>query len=244
MNGPGGGRRERILGQLVGDGSGAFGTKRLCKVCAEVTAMSGAGIMLMSTDAPRGSLCTTNEMSDVVEQAQFALGEGPCVDAYRQDWPVLEPDLAHPGTPRWLGFTGPALDAGVRAIFGFPLQVGAVRLGALNLCRDRPGPLSDDQHADALVMAGIAAQAVLVLQAGAPPGELAAALGAGADFHYVVHQASGMAAAQLDESVGQALVRLRAYAFGNDRPLTDVAKDVVARKLRFDAASGELGPQE
>ena len=32
-----------------------------------------------------------------------------------------------------------------------------------------------------------------------------------------------MVAAQLDVSVGQALIRLRAYAFGNDRPLADVA---------------------
>jgi hypothetical protein len=48
-----------------------------------------------------------------------------------------------------------------------------------------------------------------------------------------------MVAAQLDVSVGQALIRLRAYAFGNDRPLTDVTRDVVARRLRFDAASGE-----
>jgi len=80
---------------------------------------------------------------------------------------------------------------------------------------------------------------VLVLQATAAPGQRAAALGAGADFHFVVHQAAGMVAAQLEVSIRQALVRLRGYAFGNDRPLTDVAKDVVARKLRFDAASGE-----
>jgi hypothetical protein len=235
----GGGRRERILGLLAGRGEGGFGTKRLCQVCAEATAMSGAGIMLMSGDIPQGSLCTANEMSDVIEQLQYTLGEGPCVDAYRQDWPVLEPDLAEPRTLRWLAFTPPAIAAGVRAVFGFPLQVGSVRLGALNLCRDRPGPLSDDQHADALVMAGIAAQAVLVLQTGAPPEELASELGAGADFHYVVHQASGMVAAQLKVSVGQALVRLRAYAFGNDRALDEVAKDVVARTLRFDAARGE-----
>jgi len=201
--------------------------------------MSGAGIILMSGDIPQGSLCTANEMSDVIEQLQYTLGEGPCVDAYRQDWPVLEPDLAEPRTLRWLAFTPPAIAAGVRAVFGFPLQVGSVPLGALNLCRDRPGPLSDDQHADALVMAGIAAQAVLVLQTGAPPEELASELGAGADFHYVVHQASGMVAAQLKVSVGQALVRLRAYAFGNDRALDEVAKDVVARTLRFDAARGE-----
>ncbi len=200
--------------------------------------MSGAGIMLMWSDTPGGSLCTSNEMSDLIEQLQYALGEGPCVDAYRQDWPVIEPDLATPVTSRWPGFSPPAVEAGVRAVFGFPLQVGAACLGALNLCRDRPGPLSDDQHADALVMANIAAHSVLVLQAGAPPGALAAELEEGADFHYVVHQAAGMVAAQLDVGIGQALVRLRAYAFGNGRPLTEVAKNVVERRLRF-GSSGD-----
>jgi hypothetical protein len=235
----GGERRERALGLLVRGRDGAFGTKRLCQVCAEATGTTGAGIMLMSAEDPQGSLCTTNEMSDLIEQLQYALGEGPCVDAYRQDWPVLEPDLAHPETPRWPAFSPPAIEGGVRAVFGFPLQVGSVRLGALNLCCDRAGPLSDDQHADALVMADIAAQAVLVLQANAPPGKLASELGAGADFHFVVHQAAGMVAAQLGASVRDASVRLRAYAFGNDRSLTEVAKDVVDRKLCFDAASGE-----
>lgn len=236
-------RRTRLLGLLVGSG-GALGTKRLCQVCAEVAAVGGAGIMMMSADTPRGSLCTTNEMSEVIEQLQFAMGEGPCIDAYRHDWPVLEPDLAHPDVPRWLGFSPPAIAAGARAVFGFPLQVGAVRLGALNLCRGQPGPLGDEQHADSMVMAGIAAQMILVLQADAAPGEIAAALEEDADFHYVVHQASGMVAAQLGVSVGQALVRLRAHAFGNDLALAQVAKDVVARNLRFDAARSEMGFEE
>src|SRR5579863_8297663 len=148
--------------------------------------MSGAGILLMSGDVPRGPVCTTNKVSDVIEQLQDGLGEGPCLHAYHQARPVLEPDLDGPSTPRWPAFAGPAVEAGVRAVFGFPLHVGAVRLGALNLCRDRPGPLSDAQHADALVMADIAAQAVLVLQADAPPGKLAFELVVGADFHYVV----------------------------------------------------------
>jgi hypothetical protein len=241
MNRSGGQRRARLLGLFVGIGDGKFGSKSLCQVCAEAIAMSGAGVMLMWSDTPGGSLCTTNRMSDLIEQLQYALGEGPCVDAYRQDWPVLEPDLANPDTTRWPAFAPPAVEAGVRAVFGFPLQVGAARLGALNLCRDRPGPLSDDQHADALVMAGIAARTVLVLQAGAPPGELAAELEEGSDFHYAVHQAAGMVAAQLDVSVAQALVRLRAYAFGNDRPLTEVAKDVVGGTLRFGTGGGDDG---
>lgn len=232
-------RRLRILARL---GDGELGTRRLCEVCAEVTGMTGAGIMLMSNDVPRGAVCTTDDVSAVIEDLQFALGEGPCVDAFHHDAPVLEPDLVQPATPRWLGFAGPAVEAGARAVFGFPLQLGAVRLGALNLYRDRPGPLTEDQHADALVMADIAAQALLVMQADAKPGRLAAALEAGSDFQHVVHQASGMVSAQLDVTVGQALIRLRAYAFGNERPLTEVAQDVVARRLRFDAQSGEKDP--
>jgi GAF domain-containing protein len=155
---------------------------------------------------------------------------------------VLESDLDEPSTPRWPAFTGPAVAAGVRAVFGFPLHVGAVRLGALNLYRDQPGPLTDEQHADALVMADVAAQALLLLQADAPPGKLAAELEAGADFQYVVHQASGMVAVQLDVGVDQALIRLRAHAFGNDRTLAEVGHDVVDRRLRFDDRNGEKDP--
>jgi hypothetical protein len=237
--GTGSERRTEILELLVDRKDGTVRTKRLCKVCAEVTAMSGAGIMLMSADIPHGSLCTTNRMSDLIEQLQYTLGEGPCVDAFRQNWPVLEPDLYNPGTPRWPAFSPSAIQGGARAVFGFPLQIGTVRLGALNLCRDRAGCLSDDQHADALILANIVAATVLVTQANAPPGKLADELEEAADFHYTVHQAAGMVAAQLDISVGQALIRLRAYAFGSSSSLTEVANNVVTRKLRLDAASSE-----
>lgn len=225
-------RRIRILSELNSTSGRATGT--LCEVGAKVTEMSGAGIMLMSGDLPSGSMCTTNDVSALIEDLQYELGEGPCVDAYNAGRPVLEPDLAHPDEPRWPAFTAPALEAGARAVFGFPLHVGAVRLGALNLYCDRQGPLNEDQYADAVLMADVAARAVLAMQAGAPAGELAAELEAGGDFRYVVHQASGMVAAQLDVSVGVALVRLRAYAFANERPLNQVAEGVVARRLRFD----------
>ncbi len=229
-----GDRLLRILTQLSSGGVTEPGTARLCEVCADVTAVSGAGIMLISGEAPAGSVCSSNHVSALIEELQFTLGEGPCIDAYHQDRPVLEPDLADPVTPRWVAFTPPAVEAGARAVFGFPLQVGAVQLGALNLYRDRPGPLSDDQYADALVLAGVAARAVLAIQAQAPPGALAPELEVEANFRFVVHQASGMVAVQLGVGVGEALICLRAYAFANDRPVTEVAEDVVGRRLLFD----------
>jgi GAF domain len=228
-------RRLRILSLLFDRGAN-FQTARLCEVCAEVTSMSGAGIMLMFEDAPQGTVCTTNEVSSQLEQLQYALGEGPCVDAYREDRPVLEPDLMHPEKLRWMAFSEAAVKIGAQAVFGFPLQVGAVRLGALNLYRDRPGALDEEQYANALAASAIVAQAVLVLQAKAPDGMLAQELERSSDFQYVVHQAAGMVAVQLSVSVTEAMIRLRAYAFGNERRLSHVAGDVVDRTLRFDIA--------
>jgi hypothetical protein len=222
-----------ILAELSSGGATEPEAARLCDVCADVCLMSGAGIMLMAGKV-QGSVCSSNDVSALIEELQYTLNEGPCVDAYHQDRPVLEPDLAEPSTPRWFAFTPPAVEAGVRAIFGFPLQVGAVRLGALNLYRGRPGPLSDEQNADALVLAGVAARAVLAMQAHAPPGQLAPELARGANFHFVVYQAVGMVGAEPGVSADDALARLRACAFSNGRSLTEVADAVVARKLRFD----------
>lgn len=227
-------RRTRILDLLYPAGGTDLETARLGEVCVAVTGAKGAGLMLMSGDVPRGSVLTTDAVSTLIEDLQFTLGEGPCVDAYRQDRPVLEPDLAHPAVVRWVAFTPPAVEAGVRAIFGFPLRVGAARLGAMNLYCDQPTELSADQHAAALVMAEVAAQAVLAMQAHAPPGALAAELEAGSNFQHVVHQASGMVAVQLGVNLAQALIRLRGHAFGHGRLLADVAADVVARRLRFE----------
>ncbi|HVE93821.1 MAG TPA: GAF and ANTAR domain-containing protein [Acidimicrobiales bacterium] len=231
-------RRLELLA-LIGDPGADSETQRMCDVCVDTTGLTGAGIMLMSGDIPRGPVCTTNSVSALIEQLQYDLGEGPCMDAYAGGHPILEPDLADPAVARWPAFAGPAVDAGARAVFGFPLQVGSVRLGALNLYSDVAGVLTDRQHGDASLLASIVAQALILLQADAPPGAVAAELEANADFQYVVHQASGMIAVQLDVSVCHALVRLRAHAFGNGRTLSAVAHDVVARRLRFDGANGE-----
>ena len=223
----------RILRRLASTDPSTSEPTRLCQVCAEVTGLSGAGIMLIADNLNRGSLCTTNPVSALIEDLQYTLGEGPCVDAYRQDTVVAEPDLADPVTRRWPVFSPAAVQAGARAVFGFPLRVGTVRLGALNLYRDCPGPLSGDQHADALVVADVAARWVLEAQAGAPPDMVAEELERGADFHFVVHNAAGMVSVQAGISVTEALIRLRAFAFSHDRLLADVAGDVVARRLRL-----------
>ena len=123
---------------------------------------------------------------------------------------------------------------GVQAEFSLPLTGGLGGIGTLDLCRDRPGMLSDEHLADALVTADIARDAVLY-QPYAPGGpgvaELLAAVGTD---RIVIHQATGMIAAQLNDTTSNALARLRAAAFASGRPMYDIAQDVVERRMRFD----------
>jgi hypothetical protein len=224
-------RRSRIVARIVAAGGTPSAPGPLCEVAAEVIGLSGAGVMVLRDGVPQASLCTTGHVSSVIEELQYTLGEGPCIDAHRTGTVIVEPDLAAPVLLRWPGFTPEALDAGARAVFGFPVRIGAVRIGALNVFRDRSGPLSDEQHADGLVMADVIARTILAFQANAEPGALAVELNA--DIHSVVHQAAGMVSVQLNISVGDALARLRAYAFGVDRPIAEVSRDVVARSLNF-----------
>jgi len=226
-------RRLRILSRIAESDDSSPG--RLCNVCMDVTATSGAGIMLRSGNVTRGSLGMTDAVSSFIEELQFMLSEGPCIDAYNLEVPIAEPDLAG-ATSRWLGLTPPVFKAGVRALFAFPLRVGAVCIGTLDLYRDHSGALSDDQHADALIMADVVSQAVLKMQAKTPLGELVAQLEAVMTPQNVVYQAVGIASAQLGLSVDASLIRLKAHAFAKDRLLTELAQDVVARRVRFDAA--------
>jgi hypothetical protein len=161
------------------------------------------------------------------------------VDAYRIGRPVLQPDLGAPSEAHWPAFTQPAVAGGARAVFGFTMSVGAVRLGALNLYRNRPGPLPTEQHTDAAIVAGVAGRALITMQTGADPGTLGVELEAGSNLRLVVHQATGMVAEQLGITVTEALMRLRAYAFAQDRALTDIANDVDTGPVRFSQTGGD-----
>jgi len=226
-------RLTAILAALAEHGDDGRGTAHLCEIAASVSGTSGAGMMLLSDELSRGSVCATDGMAASLDDAQYTLGEGPSFDAHRVGRAVLEPELEAPAVLRWPAFSAEAVRAGARAVFAFPVRIGAVRMGALTLHRVRSGDLDVTQYTDALVVADVMARTILGLQAAAPPGGVARELEQGANFHFVVHQAAGMVSVQLGITIAEALVRLRSRAFASDRHIDDVSREVVDRRLRF-----------
>jgi hypothetical protein len=218
------------------DGDAPTVIDRVCVAAVRLLALSGAGISLMADGQLRGSAGVAEPGIAVVQELQLELGEGPGVDVWTSDVPVLEPALAERGAIRWPTFARAAEGAGVQAVFAFPLQTGAIRIGVLMLYRDRVGPLTGEELALGLVVADVATQVVLAIQAGAPPDTVHTLL-AGEPAHWAeVHQATGMVSVQLGVSMDDAFVRLRAHAFADGRSLRDIARDVVARRLTLETA--------
>jgi hypothetical protein len=123
---------------------------------------------------------------------------------------------------------------GVRAVFAFPLQVGAARLGVLDVFRDRHGPLTADELRQALLIGEIAVDALLdrhERHGGNPDHD---DLDEAVEGRAEVFQVQGMVMVQLGVSIGEAMARMRAYAYAENRRLREVARDIVARRLRFD----------
>jgi hypothetical protein len=211
---------------------------RLVNLCAWDLPVSGAGLALMTTSGHGGTVAASDDAAAELEDLQFTLGEGPCLDASRTGRPVLVPDLLRSGPRRWPAFTDEAETAGVRAVFALPLRVGAIRVGVLDLYRDAAGGLSSEELTEALAFADAATTLLLHLQTTGEPGDLPLDTVAGLDDRAEVHQATGIVSVHAGVGLDEALMLLRARAYAEQRSIGDLAQDVLSGKVRFGEDDG------
>lgn len=211
----------------------------LCEVAVSELRMSGAVVSLMTpltrTRDQSGTIAAaSSDAARSVEELEFSLGEGPGRDAFLGSRPVLTPELEGAFT-RWPGYVPPALAAGVRATFAFPLLVGAARFGVFHLHCSRARALTDHDTATSLVLTELATE--IVLDTYAPIGDNTSSemplLGPD-DRRDGIYQAQGMVMVELGVGLREALARMRAHAFASEQGLADVAADILAGRTRLD----------
>jgi hypothetical protein len=228
-----------ILALLDGDRARGANLPRTVAAQAAVTLGVGGICAGLGTGASGMVLAWSDEaVSAELEDLQFTLGQGPGPDAVAGGAPVLVADLAAAGQ-RWPQFAPAAAALGVRAIFALPLRIGAISVGVLVAHRAAPGPLTEGALMDAVALAETVTVLLVHQQNAAayPAGRTSNGPQRGwarpATFRAQVHQATGMISVQLGVTLAEALVRLRAHAYAEDRLIAEVAADVVARRLRF-----------
>jgi hypothetical protein len=223
----------------------------VCAVVVRSVGVSGAWVAVASDNRePDFVICATDTVAEQLAELQLTLGEGPCHEVLASAAPVLAADLGdEQSSRRWPGFAAQASLLGAGAVFAFPLTIGAIRTGVMGLYRSSPGSLSWEQLGDALVLADAATVLLLDGVGNGANGGTAADAGPVVNGHSPdlalhraeIDQATGMLTVQLGIPMGEAFVRLRAYAYAHDRRLADVASDIVARRLRLHDDPGRDG---
>jgi hypothetical protein len=240
------GLRADLEAAMAGPGDSLAAADRLCEACVELLEVDGASISLVHAGASRGTFGSSGDLSRRLDEFQFTFGEGPCLDAVSDGRPVLVPDIGHEHEQRWPAFAEAVLNAGVQAVFALPTAIAGAHIGVLDLFRHTPGPLSTDDLTGGLLAAELAVLPLLDLITDVDW----AVFGEGGDGwsqlasleHVEVYQATGMIMGQLEVGPAEALVRLRAHAFSTDQTASEVAWDVLERRLSLKADDAWRSP--
>ncbi|MDO9396750.1 MAG: GAF and ANTAR domain-containing protein [Herbiconiux sp.] len=215
-------------------------------VFARAFDVSGAAVSTVGDFLGNETISASDDRAARLDELQFDLGEGPCWEALSTLLPVHEPDLRHSARHTWPAFTRAALQEPIGAVFAFPMTVGALRLGAVDLYSVEPRTLSDEQSREAIRLAGIVGRRILRRALDS------AAVAATADqtdaepesrfSRRTIHQATGMVLAQLDISAEEAGLVIQGHAFATERSMMSVAADILAGRLDF--SKGENGIED
>ncbi|MCS5732472.1 GAF and ANTAR domain-containing protein [Herbiconiux sp. CPCC 203386] len=166
-----------------------------------------------------------------LSEFQIDLGEGPCWDAYVTQSTVVVPDISDTAHSRWPLFLNAIATLDVHAFYSFPLTIGAVNIGAVDLYSEAPDVLSAEQLTNALALARVTALDVLryALEHRDDDAE-----DDGPHSRREVHQATGMVIAQMGVSATDALLLIRANAFASGRTVRETAAEITGRRITFE----------
>ncbi|CAL9505378.1 GAF and ANTAR domain-containing protein [Streptomyces sp. enrichment culture] len=210
----------------------------LCELAVGLLPVSCAGVLLCGDGMPM-PLAASCERAGRVMDLQTGLGEGPSLLAAETGAPVVAADLRDgPDAARWPVFAPLVAATGVRALYAMPLGCEPCCVGTLDLYRDTPGALGARDLRAARLLAEVVTVALTTLRPGEEDEDLAdprsSWLGERAAGQDSVYQAVGMIMARLRIAADEALARLRAYAFARGRSVPEAARDIVARRVRFE----------
>jgi GAF domain-containing protein len=167
------------------------------------------------------TIAATDETVEAVDAVQYAVGEGPCLDATFEDGNVVVSDVLH--DPRWPRWGARAAELGVGAAMAIRLHTPHETLGALNLYSASRGVFDDEAVDIALIFAAHATHAM-------SKARLVTGLQSALESRHVIGIAQGVLALKYDISYERAFEVLHRYSNDTNTKLRDVAAQVLEKR--------------
>ena len=204
----------------------------LCASFIDALPVTGAALSAFSGSGQETTLCASDNLAARLDELQFDLGEGPRWEAARTRNPVLLPQVRSMTHEKWPVFGKAIIDSDAQALFVFPLVIGALDIGVVELYSSTPGTLSEADVVAARALADEAAWSLL-RRLLVPDSEHESPGGGLSPSRREIHQATGMVLAQTGGTAADALLLLRGHAFANEQSVHETSTEVLNRRLDF-----------
>ncbi len=199
--------------------------------------VNGATVATVGPVMGNETVSATNDVARRLDEVQFDLGEGPCWDALGQSEPVVERDFFRNGPRRWPSLYSAVRGEQIGSIFAFPLTVGPLRVGAVDLYARIPMELDEAQQQRASALAAAVAQRVV---REALASDTAHSLPETPYSRRIVHQATGVVLAQVDVTPEDALLLIQTHAFSAGLSMMELSEQILAREVAFVRTNGRI----
>jgi len=190
------------------------------------------GVTILHGDRPSTAAYTTVQTLEI-DAVQYALNDGPCLDAARHRRENRVDDLlADDG--RWPEFSAMCREDGVRSLFALPLVSGAECVGAINLYGWAPHAFDDFDASLVRVAASRCADAVVAVSALEGVRRLAGQLEQAMASRAVIEQAKGVIMALRGVPEHEAFEVLRKTSQDRNTKVRIVAQRIVTGVVERD----------
>jgi GAF domain-containing protein len=194
--------------------------------CVDVLDVSAAGLMLADEAGGLRVVASSSEAMRVVELFELQSQEGPCLDCFRSEMPVLNEHFGE-AESRWPHFEAFALAAGFHSVHALPMRLRGEVIGALNLFRSDRGPLEEGDVLSAQAFADVATISILHHRADLESGQVREQLSKALTSRVLIEQAKGVVAERAGIGMEAAFARMRNHARSHHLKLADFAQDVI-----------------
>jgi GAF domain-containing protein len=166
----------------------------------------------------------TDERVNTVDQSQYEIGRGPCVDALGGETQYLDGTHVE---PRFRAFAESAAEQGIYSVVSFPLKLDGEVMGALNFYSGERDALRPGQREEGSFFAAQAAVALANARDFEARGAQITQLEDGLQTRAVIGQATGLLMAQEGMTSDEAFQKLVHVSQTSNLKLRDIARRYV-----------------
>jgi GAF domain-containing protein len=209
---------------LSTDSLNAF-LQELAGVTVRALPMAASCGLTLQPNGRARTVAASDQLASQVDEIQYSVDQGPCLDAMRRGRVNYLPDLG--AEDRWPGFSTAALGYGVRSCLSTPLTLLDATVGALNLYATTVDAFDDAARAQAAAFAGYASGAIGLALRLARQTEVSADLQTALSTRAVIDQALGIIMSQQRCTAEEAFAVLRRASQQRNVKIQAIAAGIV-----------------